>query len=197
MAERALKEPTMEEILSSIRRIIADGEAPGAGLPETANQDGPAGDADVDYADLHSDVFPELAEAEPASETGAEPDFMVFSELPDLEADLDLREDVSSEPVELGAPFEPVSLEPSRKEEPNTVVEPLADAQTVDAAAGYLARLLSEINFDQKIESDPSINTLVRELLRPMMKEWLDAYLPGIVEKQVEAEVQRIARMAR
>jgi hypothetical protein len=37
----------------------------------------------------------------------------------------------------------------------------------------------------------------VRELLRPMMKEWLDANLPAIVEAKVEAELNRIARLSR
>ena len=41
-----------------------------------------------------------------------------------------------------------------------------------------------------------TIEGLVREMMRPMLKEWLDENLPGIVEKHVEAEVQRIARMA-
>ena len=45
--------------------------------------------------------------------------------------------------------------------------------------------------------NDNTIEGLVRELLKPMIKEWLDANLPGIVEEKVEAEVQRIARMAR
>ena len=40
------------------------------------------------------------------------------------------------------------------------------------------------------------VDGLVRELMRAMLKEWLDENLRGIVEKHVEAEVQRIARMA-
>jgi cell pole-organizing protein PopZ len=34
-------------------------------------------------------------------------------------------------------------------------------------------------------------------MLRPMIKEWLDANLASIVEEKVEAEVERISRMAR
>ena len=44
---------------------------------------------------------------------------------------------------------------------------------------------------------DNTIEGLVREMLKPMMKDWLDANLAKIVEEKVEAEVQRIARMAR
>ena len=35
-----------------------------------------------------------------------------------------------------------------------------------------------------------------RLLLRPMLKDWLDAHLPAIVEAQVRKEVERIARSA-
>jgi cell pole-organizing protein PopZ len=57
--------------------------------------------------------------------------------------------------------------------------------------------LLSEINFDPKAAGEQTIDALVRELLRPMMKEWLDENLAEIVEQQVETEVRRIASMAR
>jgi cell pole-organizing protein PopZ len=42
-----------------------------------------------------------------------------------------------------------------------------------------------------------NLEDVVRELLRPMMKDWLDQNLPGIVEAQVAAEVERIARQRR
>ena len=44
---------------------------------------------------------------------------------------------------------------------------------------------------------ETSLEDLVREMLRPMIKEWLDANLATIVEQKVEAEVERISRMAR
>jgi cell pole-organizing protein PopZ len=39
-----------------------------------------------------------------------------------------------------------------------------------------------------------TLEDVVRELLRPLLKEWLDQNLPRIVETKVEEEVQRIAR---
>ena len=44
--------------------------------------------------------------------------------------------------------------------------------------------------------SGPTVDELARALLRPMLKEWLDANLAGIVETQVRKEVERIARNA-
>lgn len=69
----------------------------------------------------------------------------------------------------------------------------LTDDQTADVAAGALGKLISKMDMG----GDNTIEALVRELLKPMMKEWLDANLAKIVEEKVEAEVQRIARMAR
>ena len=42
----------------------------------------------------------------------------------------------------------------------------------------------------------PTVDELARALLKPMLKEWLDANLAGIVEAQVQKEVERIARNA-
>lgn len=69
----------------------------------------------------------------------------------------------------------------------------LTDDHTADVAAGALGKLISKM----EMGGDNTIEGLVRELLKPMMKDWLDANLPKIVEEKVEAEVQRIARMAR
>lgn len=40
---------------------------------------------------------------------------------------------------------------------------------------------------------ETSLEGLVREMLRPMLAEWLDTNLPGMVEKMVQAEIARIA----
>ena len=66
-------------------------------------------------------------------------------------------------------------------------------ATALKKPAGSLGKLISKMDFG----GDNTIEGLVRELLKPMIKEWLDANLPSIVDEKVEAEVQRIARMAR
>lgn len=40
---------------------------------------------------------------------------------------------------------------------------------------------------------ETSLEGLTRELMRPMLAEWLDKNLPGMVEKMVQAEIARIA----
>ena len=73
----------------------------------------------------------------------------------------------------------------------------ISGTSTADAVAGSLGKLLSKVEFGEEAGGNNTIEGVVREMLRPMLKEWLDANLPGIVEKQVEVEVSRIARMAR
>jgi cell pole-organizing protein PopZ len=42
----------------------------------------------------------------------------------------------------------------------------------------------------------PSIEDVVREELRPLLKAWLDAHLPGLVERLVRAEIERVVGRA-
>ena len=42
-----------------------------------------------------------------------------------------------------------------------------------------------------------TLEGLVTEMLRPMLKEWLDQHLPAIVEAKVQAEVERVSRSRR
>jgi uncharacterized protein len=41
---------------------------------------------------------------------------------------------------------------------------------------------------------EPSLEDVVRDTLRPMLKSWLDEHLPGVVERMVEAEIERVTR---
>lgn len=67
---------------------------------------------------------------------------------------------------------------------------------TTAAAASQAFRSLSQ---SVRISEGPgkTLEDIVTEMLRPMVKEWLDANLPAIVEEKVEEEVQRVARRRR
>ena len=43
-------------------------------------------------------------------------------------------------------------------------------------------------------EARPTLEDVVRETLRPMLKSWLDEHLPSLVERMVEAEIERVTR---
>ncbi|MEQ1490073.1 MAG: DUF2497 domain-containing protein, partial [Terricaulis sp.] len=78
---------------------------------------------------------------------------------------------------------------------PEPSVETILSKPTTTAAAGSLARLAGSLRIADT--SGQTVEGVVRELLKPMLKEWLDQNLAAIVEARVEAELERIARMSR
>lgn len=236
MAEEAHKEPSMEEILASIRKIISEDDtqapAPAANIlrPEEISTGNDAGeDEELSLDDLAAkpardeDMFEEfdLSDLEEADETvedvedvvveavedsfedtfedddlqGSEDDFDSFTRPEETveEALTEAEEPVEDTPVFAPAASVAPSPKPSQSAHAETAMLALTEETTDHAAAGALARLVSRMDMG----SENTLEGLVKELLRPMIKEWLDANLPSIVEDKVEAEVQRIARLAR
>lgn len=151
-------EPSMEEILASIRRIISEEEQ------------GPA----EPVLDLTEHA------QEPAAAAQVEDDIVFEAVEPVVEA----------APVQRPAPRAPAS-EAAVVVTPETIISP----PTASAAAGSMARLAGTL----RVADTPgqTVEGVVRELLKPMLKDWLDRNLPAIVEARVEAELERIARLAR
>lgn len=147
-------EPSMEEILASIRRIISEEDR------------APAGEAVLD-----------LTQAEP---TAPPP------------ADNIVLEAVEHPPAARQAVAPPPAV---RAAAPAPIEGAMLSGPTTHAAVGALARLAGSL----RISDAPSqtVEGVVRELLQPMLKDWLDHNLPAIVEAKVEAELDRIARLAR
>ena len=81
--------------------------------------------------------------------------------------------------------------------EEDTSAQPLVTEEVRGAMQENLAALamLSEPPAKPQIvrSGETSLEGLTRELLRPMLAEWLDKNLPGMVEKMVQAEIARIA----
>jgi len=70
------------------------------------------------------------------------------------------------------------------------VDEPLISGKAVEASKAALAAL-ANVTIDPRA-GENTLDGLVREMLRPMLKEWLDANLPDLVERVVAREVARI-----
>jgi len=160
----------MEEILASIRRIISEDE-PAAEAPEPE----PAPE-------------PMAAEAMPVE---AEEVLELTDPLPEPEP----------EPVETHGDLEVHEIEPEPEPEPvrrpepvmaaDIYDEPLVSDPAADQTAnsfGHLARSIAMPKAGRTLED------VVGEMLRPLLKAWLDEHLPTIVQAKVEEEVERIAR---
>jgi uncharacterized protein len=150
------REPSMEDILSSIRRVIAREDAVGdTPVPRAAARPAPAdtiSDTDEDGGIL------ELDDAQPAVVSPADVD-------DDAGAALDVTAELVSEHSAVAARQSLEAL--------TAVIAP-----TVMAAAAP--------------GGGTTVDALVREALRPMLKQWLDANLPEMVESMVAREIARI-----
>ncbi len=162
-------EPSMEEILASIRRIISEEEQ--APAPE------PVLDLTQSEAPAPAPVATAAAVAPPPSD-----DDIVFDEEPSPEST-----------YQAAAPAAPVYTPPPSVDLAG--VDTILSPPSASAAAGAMARLAGTLRISDA--PNQTIEGVVRELLKPMLKEWLDKNLPAIVESRVEAELERIARLAR
>ena len=204
-AEQAQREPTMEEILASIRRIISEEDKPAeAGGDVLDLQPAPPPVAEVKAPPPAPAPAPKT---EPVVAKAPPP---VFEEPEDftpparsLEEDLMIVEDEPApipEPAPAPAPVAAVAPPPApapRFEAPPAApvapTETLTSAPVAHQAAGTLGRLMGSM----LVSSSGTLDDVVRELLKPMLKEWLDANLPQLVEAEVAKEIDRIRRLAR
>jgi cell pole-organizing protein PopZ len=91
---------------------------------------------------------------------------------------------------------EPVATTPaSTAPVPQTLIAPEAAAAAA-ASVGSLVRTLSAERGLLVRAGGPSIEDIIREELRPLLKAWLDANLPPIVERLVRAEIERVVGRA-
>ena len=76
---------------------------------------------------------------------------------------------------------------PPREEHGDRGLISAATTAAVDSAFNTLAQTVL-------VQNGRTLEDLVREMLRPMLKTWLDDNLPGMVERLVRAEIERVSR---
>lgn len=212
-------EPSMEEILASIRRIIADEDAqPKAPSPKSAAAEAPPQPKKAEpepepepLADEEDVLDLAMAQAEAeavaeAKEAAALDDGLAdlgFVEPQQVEADPEPEPEPDPEPAPMPPPkpaarvAPPPSPPPERApprpaplELPRSQGEPLLSEEAGHAASQAFGALAHAI-----FSHEPrTIEDLTKELLRPMVKSWLDDNLPGLVERLVREEIERVAR---
>lgn len=165
-------DPSMEDILASIRRILSEDDAEPAPPPATASAPGVAS---PDVLALDASMLVE----EPAAA-------MVPNPAP-------LPAAVSAPPPPAPA-AKPVALEP------RPLAGSLLDDSAASAAASSVGSLLRTLANERQqtavYRGGPTLEDLVREELRPVMKQWLDTHLPALVERLVRAEIERVVGRA-
>lgn len=129
------RDPSMEDILASIKRVIAEEKEIRASAPRSV------------------------------------PDH--FGDEPEEEDVLELEPSMEADP-------EPLDLGP-----------PLMEEGAADSSRQHLEALASVAATAPPPPANP-MEEMVREMLRPLLKQWLDDHLPGIVDEHVKREIHRI-----
>ena len=243
-----VQEPSMEEILASIRRIIADDEAKPAAAEKPAKPEAPAAPpaakapvmkdippsaiapaakpaaaapkpappaaapepepvsnsqddidamlASLDAATPEADIRPpqpdgevfeltdDMALPDPAPPPAAPPPASSFHKI-DPQDDIEFTESAAARALR-PPPYEPPPFESAAAPAPQQILS-RSTVSAVESAFNSLANTVLSNNAR-------TLEDLVKEMLRPMLKSWLDDNLPGLVERIVKAEIERVSR---
>jgi len=213
------QEPTMEEILASIRRIIADDDTTKA-PPKAADPvppppphpmvqrpepvppplraapvapPRPEPEPAMRQADIDAMLSTLNAAASPPDEEPPAPDILELTESmateePSSRSDSFRTIDGQSDVVFEDRPYEPDPVPaPRHALFGGDALISSATSSAVDSAFNTLAQTVL-------VQNARTLEDLVREMLRPMLKSWLDDNLPGLVERLVRAEIERVSR---
>lgn len=221
-ASSAQREPSMEEILASIRRIIEDSDtARASGMPDTHKD---AADERAEGSVIEVDAFrAELrGRGEQPEQALAEADVVVRPAPPahpaipaktaataaPSEVDLDTGFDKAFRTIREAtvAAERPAAAAPAVSAQKTAAAVAVVPAASVQATEAGRAAIISETTgrqvaaaFGELSEAfaasrRKSFDEIAEEMLRPMLRDWLDNNLPTLVERLVREEIERIAR---
>lgn len=186
----AQQEPTMEEILASIRRIISEDSEPGkaAAAPTAAaaakeadvleltnivHDDGTVGQVDAPVEPTPPPRRRAAPAPRPEPEPIREPEPRVSRRAPQAEQ-RSMRNDSDLDMVD--------------KEDRDGILSSQASS-AINNAFGMLSR-----ERDVSVGGGTSLEDIVSQMMRPMLAAWLDEHLPEIVERLVQQEIERASR---
>lgn len=176
-------EPSIEEILASIRQIISDDDEEEAAVAAEPEPEPPAPE-------------PEPVAAEPPPPP-PEPEPTPAPE-PAGEQILELTEDMQE-----AAPARPkerieIDMQDPAGEASAVSDENIIAGQTAAAALGSMAKIVGSMPVSRsgqfKDYNGVTLEDIVRDLLYPELKQWMDSYLPSLVERLVQAELERLTK---
>jgi hypothetical protein len=149
----------------------------------------------LDEATTEEEIRPAQAEAE--AEVFELTDDMAVASAPppqpafhkiEPEDDLEFTESVASRAINRPPAYEPPAFDPPpAAPTPRAAILSHSTVSAVESAFNTLAHTVLSNNAR-------TLEDLVKEMLRPMLKSWLDDNLPGLVERIVKAEIERVSR---
>jgi uncharacterized protein len=216
-------EPSMEEILASIRKIISDDQPGKAAAPvQPAAQPPVQQSAPRPLEPIAASPAP-VVQAKPVVHHDDDDDIMDLAPKPvqrvkapephmihddPIPSDV-VFDDPAPAPVvpasvappaamskqdELDAIMAEVEFEPSPPPAPAFVAEERLVSPTTDR---MVSTAFSSLASTVLANNSRTLESLVEEMMRPMIKNWLDDNLPTIVERLIKSEIERVARGGR
>ena len=150
------QEPSIEEILASIRQIISD-----------------------DDEEEQHEVVENPVREKPDDVMELTKEDMVEEEEPEEEPPMD------------------ISMEDAEPAPKRSVPSEILSSGTQEAALGSLTKLTSKMPINSSRSYDGvTLEDIVREMLHPMLREWMDDNLAPMVERTVQKELEKLARRA-
>ncbi len=210
--DKAQQEPSMEDILASIRRILSEDEAeeqtkaapaPEPEPPAPAPEPEPEGPVAFSMPDIADEPEPAPV-SEPVMAESEDEDVLELTD----DMVLDQAEEADSKPAfdmdDFGAEFDdapavrvapPSSPSPSFDDDDESLLSPHA----ADRSASALSALAQAVARERAValgNGGITLEELVREILKPILKDWLDQNLPYMIERIVKKEIEKMVNRA-
>jgi cell pole-organizing protein PopZ len=187
----------MEDILASIRRILSEdetlGDKPATPNDEVFNLDESMLVAAPKHAATKaaSQIVPEPpAPVAPAPSAHTKPaEAAIIPEAPMTSGNGDARA-ANGLNGHAGIAHDPLPAAP---------MGPLVAPEATDAVSASMGALMRTLAAERQVSvyrGGPTLEDMIRDEMRPMLKEWLDNNLPPLVERIVRAEIERVAQRA-
>lgn len=174
-------EPSMDEILASIRRVLKEEGATSGELVLDASMRVIAPE-DMQISATEAPMGQtEIESAETAPQAEGIVSALTLDKYPD--------------PVLLAGLEKDINMEEHLQRPAGLIGD-----QVATEVASSVGSLLRSVNTDRSAQIGRpglTIEDIVREEIKPVLKSWLDANLPGLVERVVRAEINRVMELAK
>ena len=191
------QEPSMEEILASIRRIISDDDDQSKTEetqvdPDPAEPDEPIEDQETNQAPSPTGVVDPVAELE-VDDDDDDDEVLDLTDMDVADPEPLFEQQAYQVPVPpVAAPEPPPPPSPAPQHNQDKLVSTSQASETIDEFTKLGNKLYEDVKELPIGNGAVTLEELTRELVRPMLKEWLDQHLPITVERLVREEIERL-----
>jgi cell pole-organizing protein PopZ len=196
--EEASDETSMDDILANIRRVISEEDE------EVAEESMAEPNAEGKGESMRQNTLPDEAQEKLDKTLATEP--VSEAELPELPELPELEPMAVPEPIEVSEPLPRDASNYTREDDVLELTEAMiapADelmsgrtTQKSSDVLGELARAIMERREMGLGDKDVTLEGMVREMMRPLLREWLDRNLPHLIERMVKKEIDKMVNRA-